>query len=56
MLNLRAYMVHHQHFIGLSKMTFYWPEQDDIFLAIKLFAQLTLLVLHPVDESTHFQD
>ena len=42
---------------GLSP-SFYWPEQM-IFvlsLATKLFAQLTLLLLYPVDESTNFLD
>ena len=44
MLSLDAH-----HFVSLSKITFV------LFLRNKLFAQLTLL-LHPVDESTNFQD
>ena len=48
MLNLCARMAHHYHFIGMSKMTFV------LFLATKLFAQLTLL-LHLVDKSTNFR-
>ena len=45
----QPHMVHHYHFVSLSKMTFV------LFLRNKLFAQLTLL-LHPVDESTNFLD
>ena len=45
----QPHMAHHYHFVSLSKMTF------ALFLRNKLFAQLTLL-LHPVDESTNFQD
>ena len=44
------HMAHHHHFIGLSKVTFV-P-----FLTNKLLAQLTFLLLHPVDESTNFLD
>ena len=44
------HMAHHHHFISISKMTFV------LFLKTKLFALLTLLLLHPVDESTNFLD
>ena len=46
----QPHMAYHHHFISLSKMTFV------LFLTIKLFAQLTLLLLHPEDESTNFLD
>ena len=50
MLDLYAHMAHHHYFIGLSKMTFV------LFRKTTLFAQLTLLLLHLVDESTNFLD
>ena len=46
----QLYMAHQHHLICLNKMTFI------LFLTTKLFAQLTLLLLHPVDESTNFLD
>ena len=46
----QPHMAHHYHFIGLSKMTFV------LFLTTKLFAELTLLLLHLVDKSTNFLD
>ena len=46
----QPHLAHHHHFIGLSKMAFV------LFLTTKLFAQLTLLVLHPVDKSTNSLD
>ena len=46
----QPHMAYHHHFIGLSKMAFV------LFLTTKLFAQLTLLLLHPVDKSTNFLD
>ena len=46
----QPHMAHQHHFISQSKMTFV------LFLTTKLFARLTLLLLHPVDESTNFLD
>ena len=46
----QPYMTHQHNFISLSKMTFV------LLLTTKLFAQMTILLLHPVDESTNFQD
>ena len=45
----QPHMTHHHHLIGLSKMTFV------LFLTAKLFAQLTLLLLHPVTNLPTFQ-
>ena len=42
------HMAHHHHFSGPSKMTFV------LFHTTKLFAKLTILLLHLVDESTNF--
>ena len=46
----QPHMAHQRHFISLNKMAFV------LFLTTKLFVQLTLLLLHPVDESTNFLD
>ena len=44
----QPHMAHHHHCISLSRMTFV------LFLTTILFAQLNLLQLQPVEESTNF--
>ena len=44
----QPHIAYHHYFISLSKMTFV------LFVTTKLFAQLILLLLHPVDKSANF--